>query len=343
MAKSSQIGLHVWLPMAMEGFFLAKKTRAFLKLHYMREHPVLSLGPLRCNLFGKIQDEGQSAGNFNKSSSETTREVFKLEDDKFKLWFIGFVEGDGSFIINKDRYLEFRITQSSKDAQILFRIKKELGFGVVRVQDSKKSTHCYRVRDKENILKLIFIFNGNIFLNSKKEQFKLWLYAFNFKYKENILYLDKKFKPSLNDAWLSGFTDAEGCFTCSVYNNKSNSAKLVRLRYILSQKGNSENMDYLAKILGGKNHFLKSYSEYNVTVNTTKLSAIIWYFSFYSLKTKKFTVYLNWVKIYKLVKDKKHNNPESLLLITKYKDNINKSPYNKSSFNLNKDIVQSVK
>jgi hypothetical protein len=111
----------------------------------------------------------------------------------------------------------------------------------------------------------------------------------------------------------------------------------------LSQKGNSENMDYLAKILGGKNHFLKSYSEYNVTVNTTKLSAIIRYFSFYSLKTKKFIVYLNWVKIYKLVKDKKHNNPESLLLITKYKDNINKSPYNKSSFNLNKDIVQSVK
>jgi hypothetical protein len=89
----------------------------------MREHPVLSFGPLRWSLFGKIQDEGQSAGNFNKSSSETTREVFKLKDDKFKLWFIGFVEGEGSFIINKDKYLEFRITQSSKDAQILFKIK----------------------------------------------------------------------------------------------------------------------------------------------------------------------------------------------------------------------------
>jgi hypothetical protein len=37
--------------------------------------------------------------------------------------------------MNKDGYLEFRITQSSEDAQILFMIKKELGFGVVRVQD----------------------------------------------------------------------------------------------------------------------------------------------------------------------------------------------------------------
>jgi hypothetical protein len=83
------------------------------------------------------------------------------------------VEGDGSFIINKDGYLEFRITQSSKDAQILFMIKKELGFGVVRVQDSKRDTHCYRVRDKNNLLKLISIFNGNIFIGSRKVQFKL--------------------------------------------------------------------------------------------------------------------------------------------------------------------------
>lgn len=54
-------------------------------------------------------------------------------------------------------------------------IKKELGFGVVRVQDSVINTNCYRVRDKKNILKLISIFNGNIFLYSRKEQ----LSAFN--------------------------------------------------------------------------------------------------------------------------------------------------------------------
>ena len=320
------------------------KLRAFLKkkFHYMQEHPVLSLGPLRFNLFGKIQDKGLSTGNFNIISSEATCEAFILKDDKFKLWFIGFVEGDGSFTLNKDGNFEFKITQSSEDAQILFMIKKELGFGVVRVQDSVRNTHCYRVRDKNNILKLISIFNGNIFLDSRKEQFKLWLNAFNLKYKENISFLDKEFKPSLNDAWLSGFTDAEGCFTCSVYDNKSNTAKLVRLRYILSQKGNSENMDHLANILGGKKHFFKSYGEYNVTVNTTKLSPIIQYFGFYSLRTKKYIAYFNWEKIYKLVINKKHNNPENLLLILRYRDNINKSDF-KSSFIINEEIARPVK
>jgi len=324
MAKSSQVGLHVWLPMAMEGFL----SRAFLKLHYMRGHPVKSLGPLKFSLFGKIQDEGQSAGNSIVSSSETTCEAFISKKSWFKLWFIGFVEGEGSFIINKDGYLEFRITQSSKDAQVLFMIKKELGFGVVRVQDSSNNTHCYRVRDKKNILKLISIFNGNIFLDTSKEQFRLWLSAFNLKYKENILYLDTEFKPSLDDAWLSGFTDAEGCFTCSVYDNKSKTAKLVRLRYILSQKVNSDNMDHLANLLGGKKHFLKSYDGYNVTVNTTKLFSIIKYFNLYPLKTKKYITYFNWIKIYKLVINKKHNDPENLLLINRYNDNINKSKYN---------------
>jgi len=87
-------------------------------------------------------------------------------------------------------------------------LKKKNWGGVVRVQDSVRNTHCYRVRDKDNIIKLISIFNGNIFLDTRKEQFKLWLNAFNLKYKEeNIPYIDSSFKPTLNDAWLSGFTD----------------------------------------------------------------------------------------------------------------------------------------
>ncbi len=169
MAKSSQVGLHVWLPMAMEGFL----SRALFKLHYMREYPVIiSWSTVYLN-FGKIQEEGQSAGNF-LGSSETRREEINI-DEKFKWWFIGFSEGDGSFILNRDGYLEFKVTQSSVDAQILFYIKKELGFGSVSLQDKNNKTHHFRVRDKKNILKLIHIFNGNIITNYKFNQFKSWI------------------------------------------------------------------------------------------------------------------------------------------------------------------------
>jgi hypothetical protein len=58
----------------------------------MREHPVMnSWSSVHLMNFGKIQEEGQSAGNFvsegftcdGKGSSETTREVVKL-DENFK-------------------------------------------------------------------------------------------------------------------------------------------------------------------------------------------------------------------------------------------------------------------
>jgi hypothetical protein len=326
MAKSSQVGLHVWLPMAMEGWC----NRAFLKLHYMREHPALILGPLkRYFLLGKIQEQGQSAGNFitckakDIGSSETTREAFILKDNLFKSWLIGFTEGDGSFIINKDSYLEFKITQSSSDAQVLFYIKKALGFGIVRVQDKNNKTHCYIVRDKEGLFKIISIFNGNIFMATRKTQFKLFITAYNKVYKENIVYIDNIYKPDLSDSWLCGFTDAEGCFTCSII-DRPKAEGLVRLRYILSQKGNFEEMQYLAHLLNGKTHYLRSYAGYNMTVNTTKLSLVIKYFDTHPLKTKKCIVYFNWNKMFKLIYDKKHLTEEGLIILKRYNKNLNR-------------------
>ena len=54
-------------------------------------------------------------------------------------------------------------------------------------------------------------------------------------------------------------------------------------------------MDYLADLLGGKKHLLKSYGGYNVTVNATKLAPpIVRYFNLYPLKTKKYITYFKY-------------------------------------------------
>jgi hypothetical protein len=66
----------------MEGFL----SRALPKLHYMRERPGLnSWSSVNLTDFGKIQEQGKSAGNLiiMEGSSETTREAINL-DNNFK-------------------------------------------------------------------------------------------------------------------------------------------------------------------------------------------------------------------------------------------------------------------
>lgn len=319
----------------------------------------LSWSSLLYKSFGKIQDKGQSAGNIimYNGSSETTRETYIKDikisnnlppigkkisppqggyDDKFKLWFIGFTEGNGYFIMkpppkgggsshqpclarggdNKNKSLEFKIIQPSVDAQVLFYIKKELGFGSVSIKDKLNKTHHYRVKDKNNILKLINIFNGNLFLTKNKEQFKLWLIEYNKYYTLPALneggyikLLDNNFKPTLKDTWLLGFTDAEDCFTSSVLIDKNKNRK-VYIKYILNLKINEDLAIYLAKLINGYYTYLKSSDSYIITSTTNNLNQLYLYFNKNKLKTKKYLNYINWYKILLLVKNKEHLNIE---------------------------------
>ena len=301
----------------------------------MREHPVIkSWSSFYYVKFGKIQDKGRSAGNqlrnqLNLGSSETTCEATTNEnteyDDKFIQWFIGFAEGDGAFIVNKDGYLEFKITQLSTDAQVLFFIKKSLGFGTVSVQSKTSKTHHYRVRDKKNLLNIIKIFNGNLITKYKINQFKLWLGSFNTKYKCAVNYIEKLRKQmvSLDNAWLSGFTDAEGCFTCSVYKAK-NGRNTITVRYIISQKDDKLFSEDLAKLIKGYVTHVKSYNGYNTVVNFSNLNKVLNYMHKYPLKTKKLISYKRWLKVYSLVKNKEHLTEKGIEKIKLLVKTINK-------------------
>ena len=241
-----------------------------------------------------------------------------MNDDNIISWFIGFVEGDGSFVINRNGYLEFKITQSSYDVSILYFIKERLGFGQVRVQDKLQNTHHFRVRDKTNLLKIITLFNGRLILEKRRVQFNKWLTAFNLKYKMSVDILQHHLEPALSNAWLSGFTDAEGCFTFSlIFRNPTYTQVLVR--YIVSQKDERIALEKIALLFQGRISYLKSYGGYNMTVNFSNLKKVIEYFSKYPLLSNKRIVFQNWLKVYHLVLTRQHLTHQGLEEIKKLK------------------------
>ena len=176
-------------------------------------------------------------------------------------------------------------------------VKKVLGFGSVSKQSKSSNTHQYRVRDKDNLIKVINIFNGNLITKAKITQFKLFLEAFNYKYNINIEYLECSKKVSLSNAWLSGFTDAEGCFTCSAFLSKIKSKHIITVRYIISQKNDVEFSKYLASLINGYVTYVKSYDSYNTVVNHGKLAIILKYINDFPMKTKKQISYLRCLQL----------------------------------------------
>ena len=80
----------------------------------------------------------------------------------------------------------------------------------------------------------------------------------------------------------------------------------MTVRYILSQKGEYRTLNSIALLLNGKVHYLKSYKGYNMVVSLTKLNNIIHYLKINKLKTNKLISFINWLKIYDMVKNKEH-------------------------------------
>ena len=177
----------------------------------------------------------------------------KQIDQNFLEWFIGFSEGDGSFIVShtsgkkndesKDpQRLFFILTQ--KDVQILHFIRSFLGFGRV---SSHGQYFRYIVADIENIDRLILLFNGNLLLEKTNTRFEYWLQARNLlhaRQSRSLIQLfpsfrqDKWRKEVLKEsAWLSGFIDAEGCFNFYKRELADKNQFQVVCRFMLVQKG----------------------------------------------------------------------------------------------------------
>jgi len=153
-------------------------------------------------------------------------------NDEFLYWFIGFTEGDGSFVKTSRNELNFVIVQGKANVEILYKIQKSLGFGQVLKQNER--VYRYIVRRKIELMLIILLFNGNIVLPSRKAQFAIFLQTYNIRpFSSTIPYSNNKNMPSLYNTWFLGFVEAEGCFSISLLSNSN----AFRTRFMVAQKG----------------------------------------------------------------------------------------------------------
>jgi len=254
---------------------------------------------------------------------------------EFLEWFIGFSEGEGSFIVAKRGDLSFVIVQSTNDVQVLNYIKDNLGFGRVVLQSSKLKTHRFIIQDIKNLFLICLLFNGNMVFPTRNARFLTFLSSFNEKLlKKNLTPISPLINcvtPSLFDGWISGITDGEGCFTISLLSNSS----AYRIGFFLTQKweANKFVLEHIMNLFSQNLAFGSVYSRYNnpldiwdLKINGVKnCKGLFLYFDNYSLKTKKKDSYLKWKLIHTRLAKGDHLNDTTRQELINLAKQINKS------------------
>jgi len=308
----------------------------------------------------------QSAGNLSlysleskiQSASETTRETsFNYSafreyyitlfgnaahniSNNWLTWFVGFVEGDGAIqtYANGTR-VRFVLTQ--KESAILFHIQKKLGIGTVKhfpqgKSGNKNDFYRWSVDNFSHILLLAFLFNGNLALTHRIQQLSFWIQTLNNRFgKDSILFISIPVTISLKDAWLSGFTDAEGCFNVSITSNARYAlGYVIKMRYLLDQKDSSILL-IIRNIFGFGKVTLRSNTDgvYRYTATGFKsMNVVISYFKNFPLLTKKGHSFEKWLTTHNFVCKKLHLTEQGLaqVRLLQKQININNSMTNKT-------------
>lgn len=245
-------------------------------------------------------------------SNKINKSKLNLDKKEFYSWFVGFIDGNGSFTIygqktknNKMKWnLFFKIGQSTYNLRALYYIKKRLGYGSVHIE-SKRGMADFRIRDRNIIKKVLFpIFDKNPLLTSKYFNYIKFKKAYEILTNTNISDQERdlllinlrnsniptnyispawnkinnkvsnteKVKTVMSKYWLVGFTEAEGSF----YLVNKSTTRLVHA-FKINQKLDLIILESIAHILGISVTSKKTFNTV-VTTNTRSINNIIEYY-----------------------------------------------------------------
>ena len=222
----------------------------------------------------------------------------KLDQD-FVYWFVGFLEGDGSLSLNKDS-LNLDITQHSQDAQVLYLIKTNLGFGKIVFPKDRPNIAMFVVYNPKNLTPLINLIES--------------------KFCTQRFIQKPPVKPTLENSWLSGFIDAEGCFRIKIEQDGN-----IKLIFELSQK-----QELVLKNIKELFPNLKGNLRHDLTRDIWILSfsqkesrkQLIKYLARFPLKSHKNVVLQKWLKAHRIMETKQE---DWKIKIEKLSQDLNKS------------------
>lgn len=209
--------------------------------------------------------------------------------NNFSAYFVGLIEGDGWFNISKKgEYLmyELGIEMNIRDVQLIYKLKKVLGVGIVKFKKDKKTgkdiSVTYSIRNKKDLINIILpIFDEYPMLSNKQYdylRFRNHLLWNTIKYSD----LDTDYIRPLNNnsdnlkilnckyfsAWLVGFIEAEGCF--SIYQSASSKEKIASFE--VSQSNNYELIKSIQLYLNIKANVYNNNN--NFRIKTTSIRGI---------------------------------------------------------------------
>lgn len=245
----------------------------------------------------------------------------------FLIWLIGFIEGDGSFaardnnvganfkVDTQTKRADFEITQHIDNIKLLNYIRTKLGFGRVMTYEKNGFTYArWFTSERENIIRLIHLLNGNCVLEKRRNQFSQWLNTLNGVWAGSLNIQPKPFncRVSLDTPWLAGFSDADAGFFTNVKQNFRGSERpkggyyvKFTTKFYITQRNEIKVLTEIKNLVGatnaiytltnGKSDFRYNRLEIN---NAASIQILIQYFSKFPLKGNRKIYLLRWARVH---------------------------------------------